>query len=448
MLAWTRQALAVAREDWRRSPGVRHVLVVNVVSAFNAGLLIPILPLFLISKGFSLLQLGGIFVAVGVGALVVQLVAGRFPRAFGNPVLVMALAFVPALTTPLYLLAQTPLQFVGLAALGSFAGAASAPGVSALIAQAAPVEGQARVFAYLGMLTGFAYAAAILVAYSLASKGFGPVFALATLVSLGVLGLTGWVLWRAHAATPRSRAQRDALTQDERQAFDDLAAARKGALASLHDLQRARQGLVRRLPLGTGRNVALLSTHLFLFGLSLAIYPIYFPIYLQQRGLPPAWIGPVIAASWIAAALFQLAGPTLAARTGRPRAVIVASLLACAALNVVMGFAPLALIISAWVVFGVVDGVGRPLAMAMVAQNASPAGPLASFSWTEAATSAARILAPYALALVVKRGGDLAMGFNYVALAVLASALPFLFLAVPRRAPAAQPATSPSGEPA
>jgi len=444
---FARDALAQARADWQGSPGVRHVVLVTAGASFNAGLLIPILPLFLISRGFSLLQLGGLFSAVAVGALVVQLVAARFPQALGRPALVLGLAFVPVVVTPLYLVVRSPAQFLALAALGSFAAAASAPGVNALIARAAPIHGHARIFAYFGMLTGLTYAAAILVAYALASRGFAPVFALATLCSLSLLALTAWLAWRAHARSARARARRDALSPEERALFERAIAARDELENARRGLARANEGLLRLLPAPAGarRNVALVALHVLLFALSLAIYPVYFPLFLAGQGLPPAWIGPVIAASWIAAALAQPLGPFLAARIGRPRAILVGSLVAAALLNALFGVAPLAIVIAAWVLFGVADGVGRPLAMAFVAQNAWPGGPVASFSWTEAAATLGRIAAPYALALVIASQG-LAVGFRYAALAILLSAVPFLLLATPRDATRDAPVAR--GEPA
>lgn len=417
----TRLALA-------ESPGLKLVLFTTVLTAFLAGLLIPVLPLFLIDRGFSLLQLGGLFSLVAASAVLVQVLSGRYHAFFGRREVVLALLSVGVLVYPTYIFLETPLQFLVVTALSSFAAAASAPGLQLLIAESAPLKRRAHIFAYFGVISSLSYAAAIVVGFYLSAIGYAFVIYLGTLVSLlSFLVMLGLALNRRLAARAEAAKHTD---DDTREALAESSAA----LDALRDWQvtlfRARSGLEGLLPRPkqAGRNVQWLTLHLFFFGISVAVYPVYFPLYLDQLGLPRVWGGLVIASSWVTFGLCQPLGARWAERTGKHRQLIVVSLVVAAFFNLIMATQSLLWVVVAWVLLGIADGIGRPVTSALVVSSVTRAGRGAAFGWTAAGTTAARVVAPYALAFAIAGGGGIAGALLLVTLTIVLAALPVAFV--------------------
>lgn len=439
------------REEWaqtrrvlRETPRLRILLAANLISQFNAGLLIPVLPLFLLDRGLSILQLGAAFSLVAVCAVAVQVLAGRHQRVLGRPEVVVGLLLLSVLVFPAYLYVESVPAYFLLSALGSIASAAASPGLMVLVAQAAPREDRATVFGWLGMAASFAYAAALVLGGFLLAVGFVAVFVVATALSFSAfLVLATFVLGTREA---RARRPKD-LTPEEREAWQAVADARGGLVAWSNRLTHARAGLeVRTAPPAAAANVRWAALHLFLFGASLAVYPVYFPRHLVEAGLPLAWLGVAIASSWITFGLAQPFGARFADRTGRHRQLIVTSLLVAALLNLVLAKGSLVWILVAWVLLGIADGIGRPVTQALIVESVQTHGRGRAFGWTEAAQTAARVAAPLALAFVVTAqgiGAALVVVASVVALAVLP-----LLLVRPLQAetPAPAPAPAPQGE--
>ena len=208
---------------------------------------------------------------------------------------------------------------------------------------------------------------------------------------------------------------------------------------------RGRRGAAARDRTAT-RNLRLASLHLLLFGLALAIYPVYFPLYLLGHGLPMAWMGVVIAASWVAFAVCQPLGARLADRVGL-KMLIVGSVVLAAAFNALIALSLLPWVVASWVLLGAADGLGRPVVRALVGQQVAQAGRVTAYAWTQGAGATARIVAPYGLALAIG-GRGIGFGLLLVAGIVLLSAVPLALLLV-RQGPAREPAPAPqpAGEP-
>jgi MFS family permease len=424
----------------RESPGLRLLLFTTLLTSFLAGLLIPVLPLFLIDRGFNLFQLGGLFSLVAAVTILVQLASARHGRFFGRHDVVLALQGVTVLAFPAYLFLQSPLEFLAVTALTSVATAASAPGLQLLLAEAAPVRRRAALFGYFGMLASLAYAAAVVVGFTLSAYGYAWVLYMGTVLSLLSFLVSAGVLLRARllampaGAPPPAEVQ--AALEASRAALGDLRAW-QGSLVRARSRLEALQPRLLQATL----NVRWLTLHLFFFGISTAIYPVYFPLHLEHLGLPRAWGGVVIAASWVTFALCQPLGARWADRTGKHRMLIVASLLVAAALNLVMATQALPWVVAAWVLLGIADGLGRPVTSALITSSVTRAGRGSAFAWTQAGTTTARIVAPYALAFAIA-GGGIAQGLLLVTGTILLAAFPVAWVKDLRVPAAPRPAAA------
>lgn len=403
----------------RAHPSLGPLLLVNVLSSFTTGLLLPVLPLFLMGRGLSFVELGLSFSLVSLGAMVVQVLAGRNPGLFARKEVIAGLLLVSMLSFPAYLFVTSVPGIVAVGAVSSLAGAAAGPGVSLFLATKAPAEARATFFSYLGTVASFAYATAVLSGGLLLALGYLWVFyvgALSALVSF--LAVAALLLRSDDAPLPWLRIRDPAL----RAAARDLAR---------HDARLARDaarlGAALPVPPRALANARWAAAHAFLFGAALAVYPVYLPLFLQRHGLPIHWVGAVVAASWVTYGLCQPFGARYADRTGRHRAIIVASLVVAALLNLAMGLASLPWVIVAWVLLGIADGVGRPLTSALVVTCTQGAAQANAFGLMAATETAARIVAPLALALLIQSQG-LGPAFLAVGLVFLVSIVPLLLV--------------------
>lgn len=122
------------------------LLAGNALSAVGVGFFLPILPLFLKSRGSSAILIGLVFASGIVGRLPAQSPAGLLADRFGRrPVVVLAMLFY-ALLFPAYLL---PLPTAGLIALRfvhAFAAGCYGPAARALVADLAPEARRGSAF--------------------------------------------------------------------------------------------------------------------------------------------------------------------------------------------------------------------------------------------------------------------------------------------------------------
>lgn len=445
-LAKLRQFVAENREVFKETPELKGLLAANLLSAFLAGILIPVMPLFLLSRGFSLLQLGGLFSMVALSTLGVQLIAGRYHRFFGRREVVLGLLFFPVVLFPMYLWVQTPLQFLGLSAASSIASAAAGPGLQVLMAEIAPARSRATVFAYIGTAWSFSYAMALIVAGLLLGIGYAAVFYVGSLLSMLSFLITATFVLRDRTRRKRLADPRR-LGEAERALHFETVRLEKEVRRWRVDVGRGIAGVLKLLPAPKQavRNLRWASLHTFLFGISVAIYPVYFPIYLRQLGLPVEWLGLVIASSWLTFGLCQPFGARYADKSGRHRTVIFWSLLAAAALNFVMAEGSLLWVVVAWVLIGIADGLGRPVTSALFVLGVPPTSRGQVFGWTGASNTLARIMAPFGLALLI-RGKGIAFGLHVVTFTILAAAVAALFIENLYTRPEPAPAPVPQGD--
>jgi MFS family permease len=143
-----------------RPAGIWTLLAANALTQLGVGFFLPILPLFVASRGASSLLVGIVFGAGIAGRGVVQYPAGWLSDRVGRrPVLVLGM-LAYALLFPLYLLPVPPLALIGVRFVHSLAGGAVSIAASALLADLTDARDRARSFGQLrasdmaGMLLG------------------------------------------------------------------------------------------------------------------------------------------------------------------------------------------------------------------------------------------------------------------------------------------------------
>jgi MFS family permease len=188
--------------------------------------------------------------------------------------------------------------------------------------------------------------------------------------------------------------------------------------------------------------LAALAAYQICFTLALGAFPIYLPLFAVKLGAPAAMAGPLMAASWLVFALAQPIGGHLSDRSpGRRRLITggLAGMAAAAALLGLSGSAPahyaLPLLIAAWVLMAIPDGLSRPAAGALLVDLAPPSERGRFLGALGAAVSLANVAAPLAHGVVASRVAPGAP-FLLAALALLAAAFAASFVREPERAPA------------
>jgi MFS family permease len=416
--AWARGAWTEAARDLARilrTPGpTRLALLAGVPATMASALLLPAMPPYLMQRGVSFAQLGAAYSVLALALLLANWAATRPGSPLGRPGFVLAALWVPVATYPMYLWARTPVAFMGLMAVSGLCAAAAGPGMQALLAQAAGDRAMAASFAHWGLLTSLAHAAGLVLGGVLLAHSFRAVFLGATALSVAA-AVTALAVGLRAAGAPSEAAD----------------AARR--------LQRHRQALEARLPLGKGaaRDVALVAAYMFLFTASLAVYPVYLPSHFLASGVPPAWLGVAVASSWLVFGAVQVVGARWSDRTGRHRLLIAASLAVSAALNLALAAPTLPLMLAAWVLLGASDGLGRPVTGALVARSLPAAHLTRAYGWVGVAAALAGVLAPYGLAMLAGSGGFPTVLAATSAL-LLAATVPVLLLGR-TRAPATVP---------
>lgn len=413
-MVWLGGHLREARVLVREAPALRPLIASTIVTNFNTGLLLLVVPLYFLDRGFTFFALGAIVSVTAIASILVQLAVARYPGVFARREVVVGLLAVSVAAFPFFVVVETPLQFLLVSAIAQLSGAASAPGLAALVAELAPAEQITRAYALLGVGGSLALATALGVGGVIASGGYQRVFWLGTLLSIVAFALAARAIFRPGIG----------------RSADPEVARMEAELANAQSrLVRAREALQRRLPLPprVRRNVAASSAYVFLFGLSLAVYPVFFPVYLHLRGISLAWVGVIVATSWVLFGICQPVGARIAERTGRHQAIIATSLLAAGLLNLVMAFAALPFLIAAWALLGIADGIGRPVTNGLIAKAVPESRRIQAFAWTSAADSVAHVVAPYGFALLIAARG-MPVALSVVAVLVALAAVPLLLM--------------------
>lgn len=429
-------AFAQFRASLREHPPLGPLLGINLLASFTTGILLPILPLFLSARGLTLMELGAAFSLISLAAVGVQILAGRNPVFFARKDVITAFLLVSMLAFPAYLFVDTTWGVVLVGAVSSLAGSAAGPGVSLFLAAQAPPEARATFFGWLGAASSFAYGSAVLFGGSLLAFGYVWVFYAGALCALASFLLVAALLWRGRVEGLAWRELQDPVLRQHGRELTRLATR----------LDRSTQRLEGLLPIKPRAlaNARWAAVHSFVFGICVWIYPVYFPLHLQEKGLPLAWVGAVVAASWYVYGLCQPLGARYADRTGRHKPLIILGLAFAALLNAVMALSSLPFLILAWVLLGIADGIGRPLTSALVIECCEGAARANAFGMMGATDTAARVVAPFALAFIIQPYG-IEAGFLVIAVVMALSIVPLALVRRDTTPAAPTPTAAPTG---
>ncbi|MBJ7613246.1 MAG: MFS transporter [Candidatus Dormibacteraeota bacterium] len=319
----------------RERTAVWTLLGANALTGLGIGFFLPILPLFVASRGATSLLVGLVFAAGVVGRALVQYPAGWLSDRVGRrPVLVFGL-LAYALLFPLYLLPVPPAALIAVRFVHALAGGSVSIAATALIADLTAVEGRGKAF---GRLRASDMAGILLgppVAGLVASVRLDAVFLGGAVVSLLALLL---MLRLPSAQAPRTVEQQERPVSSWR--------------------------LVRLL-----LPVAVLGAPIFwTFG----TYDTVWSLYLTGRGASPFLVG--LSFATYAAPVILLGGLAggLADRLGAFRAATLA-LLTYGLLAGTYGFiSSVPLLILVGLLEGALTAAGNPALMAEVSRRAPP----------------------------------------------------------------------------
>lgn len=327
----------------------RRFLFLRALRWFPTGLLIPVLVLILLDRGFTLTQLGLIASVQGLVVLLLELPTGALADAVGRrPVLLLANAFLLASVALLVVADSLVLLGISFALQGAYRALESGPLGAWYVDAAQAVDGDAdigRGFSQGGVVLGVAIAAGSLLSSGLVLLGpMGPFDALVLPV------LAALVLQFVSIA-----AIYHLMLEDRRPAAAGWTSSARQAPAVVRDAAR----LIR----GSHVLLALLAVEL-LWGFGMTAFETFTPVKLAavtgSTERAAALLGPTTSAAWLVSAAGAALVPLLTRRLGTVHtaaALRVAQGLAVAVLAVVTG--PLA-VIAAFLVTMSIHGASNP----------------------------------------------------------------------------------------
>jgi MFS family permease len=367
---------------------LRVLLLSGLLGTLASGLLNPVLPVFLGSRGLDLQGIGFVFTLASVLPIFAQPVLGALSDRFGRKRFVVGLSLGTSLLVPVLGLTANAVALAAVLSLKLLLVRSASPVAGAMVADFAPTKQRATVFALLDSATNLTFVAA-LVASSAAVRWLAVerVFFLAGALFLaGSLVLFGL---REPEAAPRPGAAAPT-------AAEALRLALRGLLAPLE--------YVRRFPALGG-----LFVFQFFFSFALNLYPIYVPLYATRLGAPQAWVGPLIASSWLVFAFVQPVGGRLSDGLARRGGLILSGLAGLVGVSLFMGGvgwlpAPWALpaLALTWALMAVPDGLFRPSLPALFAEVCPPGERGRFMGALAACASLAQMVAPVTYGFVAQ----------------------------------------------
>lgn len=389
-----RQGVRALRDMYaltRELGNLRVLLASGMVAMLAAGLLNPVLPVFLQSRGLSLQGIGWVYTLASLLPIFAQPVMGALSDRFGRKGFIIGLSLGTSLMLPVLAWADSPVPLAVALALKLLLARSAVPVTSALTADSAPTRQRATVFALLDSINNLVFVAALVgsaavVGWLSGERIFllaGGLFLVSSLVLFGL---------REPEAPPKAPGSADSA-------------------GSAGTLRLALQGL--RSPFDYARRspeYAHVFAFQFFFAFALNLYPIYVPLYATRLGLPQAWVGPLVAASWLVFALVQPVGGRLSDGMSRRGGVIRAGLAGMGALSLAMGLASrlpgpyaLGVMVVAWALIAVPDGLSRP-SLPALATELAPASERGRFMGALGSCAAlAQVLAPVCYGFVAER---------------------------------------------
>lgn len=369
---------------------LRVMLVSGLVGTVAGGLLNPVMPVYLQSRGLDVQGIGLVYTVGSLLPIFLQPLMGALSDRYSRKGFVVGMSLVTSLLVPVMALFAHPLPLAGALALKLLLSRSAQPVNGALVADFAPTRQRATIFALLDATSSLTFVAA-LVASSAVVRWLSTRH---TFFLAGALFMVSSLL----------------LLKLEEPARDKPRAASAGGGSGLKlalESFRAPLDYVRASPRMAG-----LFTWQFFFAFSLNLFPIYIPLYAMELGAPAEAVGPLVAVSWLVYAFAQPFGGRLSDSLPRRSGLILAGLAGMVVISAVLGFAgwlppPYGLIVmvGAWALLAVPDGLHRPSAQAVVVE-VSPASERGRFMGALGSCAAlAQVLAPLSYGFVARHAG-------------------------------------------
>lgn len=370
---------------------LRVLVVSGAVGTLGAGLLSPVLPVYLESRGLDLERIGVVFTLGSLLPLFLQPVLGGLSDRFSRKGFLIGISVTTSLLVPAFTLLERPSLLAAALAAKLMLDRSQAPISSAMVGDLAPARHRATVFGLLSSAVNLVFVAALV-----ASSAAVALLGAARLLDLaGALFLaSSLVLLALSGERPRAAASGGGGAASGGSGLD---VARSSLLAPL--------AYLRRDP-----SLRALFAYQFFFIFALDLFPIYLPLFAVSLGASQAMVGPLIASSWLVYAAVQPFGGRLSDRQAGRKTLIglgLAGMTACCALLGLSGWLPrscaLAIMTAAWVLLAIPDGLFRPSADALVVDLAPPGERGRFLGALGSATALANIVAPLLYGVVARR---------------------------------------------
>lgn len=369
---------------------LRVLVLSGVIGTLGAGLLNPILPVYLESRGLGVDRIGIVYTLGSLLPVFLQPALGALSDRMNRGRILFATSLATSLLVPLFVVIESPLLLAAALSARLMLDRSATPISAAMIGDLAPADKRATVFGLLSAAVNLVFVAAL----------FASAAALEWLRPRGVFYLGGALFLASSGAL---------LLLDDRAARpapDDPSAPRPGLRLALRGLWSP-VDIVKKQP-----EYASLFAYQLCFTFALDLFPIYLPLHAVKLGAKAAHVGPLIALSWLVYALVQPAGGRLSDRLARRKGLIawgLAGMAACAAIIGAAGSLPgtlsLPVMACAWVVMAVPDGLFRPASDALLVDVAPVAERGRFLGALGSAAALANVLAPLVYGLVAARGG-------------------------------------------
>lgn len=403
------------------------MLVGSLAMSIQGGLTLPVLPLFLFSRGFSFSQLGIMISLVAAFSIFLRLYAAKHQALLGHRYVIIALAGIPVIAFPLYLVVETPLGFIAVMTATVTSGVIFGLGYQTLVAQVIPGKHMTQAYALFRVGGDMGFVVGLVAGGFLMAQSFSLAFYFASLTGIVALFVTASLLLNDRGTPPKKEPG-----GSDNPFRGPLRAANRDFLKAYFGIMNYSRRLVLAmgLPKWGRRNISWVSLHMLLFGIALFMYPVYLPLILISNGLEFEWVGMIIAGSWTTFGITGIIGSTIADMTRQFRLLILASLLLGSLLNVVMWWGSLTVLIVAWILLGVADGIGRPVTQSYLVTSIPSRAIGTGFAMTESAFGFARIAGPLFFAIWISAFG-LQSGLLGAAGLMLLSAAAIAFVRAP-----------------
>ncbi|RKH35982.1 MFS transporter [Corallococcus sicarius] len=396
-----RQGVRAIREMYGLTKGLGNLRVMlgsGLVGMMAAGLLNPVMPLYLRERGLGFQEIGLLYTVGSLLPIFVQPVLGALSDRYGRKPFVVGLSLVTSLMVPAVALVEDPKPLAAVMILKMLLARSAAPVSNAMVADFAPTKQRATIFAMLDATSNLVFVAALF-----ASSGVIRALSVSgTFFLAGGLFLVGSLLLLSlddSRAAPRAEAVPGKVQAGWTLAF-------RGLISPFT--------YVKDHPHLSG-----LFLWQFFFTFALALFPTYLPLYAVEQGAPRELVGPLVAVSWLVFAFVQPFGGRLSDRLPRRVGLITVGLGGMAVMAAVLGASgwmphgyALGSLAVAWMLLAVPDGLHRSSASALVVEQVPSPTERGRFMGALGSSGAlAGVLAPITYGLIAQKAG---IGFTFL----------------------------------